>query len=261
MAKEPNARKTCFVIGPISEEGTETRQGADWLLDGIVRPVLGYEPFDYDVKRADEMPEPGQITSQVILATINADLVVADLSHHNANAFYELALRHQEERPVVHMIQKGQRPPFDIKDYRTIPFSWDGPSEIEKAKRQLREQVQAIETEGFIVENPVTAARGRQELARSSDPRDHVIADLTTELDRVNVKIDGLADRVRVAELGQGNDRPVKRFILKDKDIGPPLKRMAPDFRVHDVIEDYGPPIASSSAEANEAHPPESEDS
>ena len=51
--------------------------------------------------------------------------MIADLSGYNPNAFYELAIRHMEEKPVIHMIQEGQAPPFDVKDYRAVQFSWD----------------------------------------------------------------------------------------------------------------------------------------
>jgi hypothetical protein len=57
--------KLCFVIGPIGDEHTPVRTNADWLLKGIVKPTLAAPPFDYSVKRADELTEPGLITDQV----------------------------------------------------------------------------------------------------------------------------------------------------------------------------------------------------
>jgi tetratricopeptide (TPR) repeat protein len=52
-----------------------------------------------------------------------ADLVVADLSIDNANAFYELGVRHaMRKRGVIH-IQSGRAYlPFDIFNVRTIPY-------------------------------------------------------------------------------------------------------------------------------------------
>jgi hypothetical protein len=66
--------KTCFVIGPIGEPGGQTRSNADWLLKGIIRPVLE-EKLKFQVRRADEISKPGMIDSQVINAVIDADLV------------------------------------------------------------------------------------------------------------------------------------------------------------------------------------------
>lgn len=171
-------RKSCFVIGPIGEAGSEHRRVADWLLKGIVKPVLGSERFGYEVTRADECPDPGSITDQIITAVMEADLIIADLTSHNPNAFYELAIRHMVEKPVIHMIMKGQTIPFDNKDYRTLIYDLADIEDLEKAKRALTEQVEAISRPDYKVSNPITKARGHQALASSSDTRDQVIAQL-----------------------------------------------------------------------------------
>ena len=87
-------KKKCFVIGPIGEERLPERADADWLLQGIVKPALENDPFNYHVQRADEIAEPGSITDQIIGAVFEAEIVVADLTGANPNAFYELAIRH-----------------------------------------------------------------------------------------------------------------------------------------------------------------------
>lgn len=170
--------KSCFVIGPIGEPGSEHRKLADWLLKGIVKPVLESERFGYRVTRADECPDPGSITDQIITSVMEADLVIADLTSHNPNAFYELAIRHMVVKPVIHMILKGQIIPFDTKDYRTIIYDVSEFEGLEAAKQALADQVEAIESPDFRVSNPVTKARGHQALASSADTRDQMIADL-----------------------------------------------------------------------------------
>ncbi len=93
------------------------------MLQGIIEPVLTDDRFNYEVQRSDQIAEPGLITDQVIEAVMNADLAIADLTGANANAFYELAIRHMAQKPVIHVAQKGQKLPFDIKDYRAIFYS------------------------------------------------------------------------------------------------------------------------------------------
>ncbi|MGC2775499.1 MAG: hypothetical protein WA418_07655, partial [Bradyrhizobium sp.] len=56
--------KLCFVIGPIGESGSDIRIHADWVLEGIIRPVFVTEFPDYHVQRADEIKSPGDISSQ-----------------------------------------------------------------------------------------------------------------------------------------------------------------------------------------------------
>jgi hypothetical protein len=72
--------------------------------------------------RADTLAEPGLITEQMIAAILDYDLCVADLSGHNPNVFYELALAQAAERPVVILKRAGEAIPFDVKDYRLIEY-------------------------------------------------------------------------------------------------------------------------------------------
>lgn len=54
---------------------------------------------------------PGIITNQVIQEVINAPMAVADLTGYDANACYELAVRHMVKKPLVQMITKGEKIP------------------------------------------------------------------------------------------------------------------------------------------------------
>jgi hypothetical protein len=72
------------------------------------------------VIRADQIDKPGMITTQVIEHVTHAKLVVADLSFHNPNVFYELALRHATGKPTIHLIRAEDDIPFDLDQFRTI---------------------------------------------------------------------------------------------------------------------------------------------
>ncbi len=190
--------KTCFVIGPIGDEGTEVRTKADWLLQGIVKPVLEADPFNYVVKRSDDISEPGLITDQVISWAIDADLVIADLTGHNPNAFYELAIRHMAEGRTIHMVEKGGGLPFDIKDYRAIVYKLVQHSDVERAKKELAEQVTAVEKPDYKPENPITKARGFQDLSQSSDSKDKMLATVVNSVSRIDARLDKLEQSVAV---------------------------------------------------------------
>lgn len=110
--------KICFVISPIGSEGSEDRKHADMVLEALV--VRALEGEGYQVVRADKITDPGMISSQVIEYILNSGLVIADLSFHNPNVFYELAIRHFVGKPTVHIIRKSDHIPFDVKDFRTI---------------------------------------------------------------------------------------------------------------------------------------------
>jgi hypothetical protein len=95
-------KKVCFVICPIGAPGSDVRKDADDFLKYIVTPCTN--EFGYaEPTRADQLPEPGRITSQIIELLNSADLVIADLSRGNENVFYELSFRHAIGKRAIHM--------------------------------------------------------------------------------------------------------------------------------------------------------------
>ena len=132
------------MISPIGEEGSEERRHADRVMDEIIKPSVGNE-YGYDVIRAEKYQVIGQITSQIVDLIVKADLVITDLSFHNPNVFYELALRHITRKPLIHLIRKGEEIPFDIKDIRAIKFNLENEKSIKQAKSELREQIKNAE--------------------------------------------------------------------------------------------------------------------
>lgn len=109
---------SCFYITPIGPEGSELRKHSDLILESIVAPAIN--TLKLDVIRADNIAEPGNIPRQIFEFVMKAKLVVADLSFHNANVFYELALRHAVKLPIVHLIRSGDTIPFDINQFSTV---------------------------------------------------------------------------------------------------------------------------------------------
>ncbi|MEZ4720316.1 MAG: hypothetical protein R2813_00395, partial [Flavobacteriales bacterium] len=103
--EQANFENTCFYVTPIGDEDSEFRRHSDLILGSIVEPALE-EAFGLKVVRADAIDKPGVITRQVIDYLMRSRLVVADLSFHNPNVFYELAIRHAARLPVVQIIRK-----------------------------------------------------------------------------------------------------------------------------------------------------------
>jgi hypothetical protein len=169
------ARRTCFVASPIGDAGTPTRGHADWLLDEIIKPVFDEHFKDFNVVRADGISSPGMIDSQVINHLLDADLVVADLSFQNPNVFYEIGLRHMERKPIIHMFRIDQVIPFDVKPYRSIPFTFEHPKQRFEARELLKQAIDAVLANDFKVENPVTRARGFAELSKHAMPGQEII--------------------------------------------------------------------------------------
>jgi hypothetical protein len=189
--------KLCFVIGPIGEVGTEKRRHADWLLKGIIKPVFKAHFQDFNVERADEIVAPGSINAQVINRLFDAPLVIADMSLENANAFYELAIRHMKRLPTIHMIQAGEEIPFDVAPYRAVKFSYADPNEIEKAQAELKSTVEEVIKPGFVIENPITHARGIIELQEHATAPERVFIERLEAIESRIANLEGPASKSR----------------------------------------------------------------
>jgi hypothetical protein len=99
------------------------------------------------------------ITSQVLEHILRARLVIADLSYHNPNVFYEKALRHATKLPVVQICRKKDRLPFDVNQVRTITIDTSDiytlVPRLETYRSEIATQVRAA-LEGQSTSNPIS---------------------------------------------------------------------------------------------------------
>jgi hypothetical protein len=174
------AAKTCFVVAPIGDEESETRKRSDKVLKHIVRPVA--KARGYEAVRADEISKPGLITTQVIERIANDDLVIADLSEWNPNVFYELAVRHALRKPLVQIIAKGERIPFDVAAMRTIEVDVTDLDSVESAKAEIDRQIESLERDPDSLQTPLSFTLDVQALGKSGDPEGRSLAEVAASV-------------------------------------------------------------------------------
>ncbi|MGB3346635.1 MAG: hypothetical protein WBA71_05250 [Candidatus Humimicrobiia bacterium] len=161
-------KKKCFVISPIGEKGSETRNRSDKVLEHIIKPIA--EECGYESTRADEISEPGIITSQIIQHLIDDDLVIADLTERNANVYYELAIRHVVRKPIVQIVKEGESIPFDVAGTRTIHFDYQDLDSVSDCKNALKKQIISVEKDPGEVDTPISVAIDLKFLRKSKNP-------------------------------------------------------------------------------------------
>lgn len=148
----------CFYITPIGDENSEFRKHSDLFLESIITPAI--QQFNLRVIRADQIDKPGTITNQIIEYIFKSRLVIADLSFHNPNVFYELALRHACRLPTVQIIRKADRVPFDVSQSRTIIIDttdiYTLVPKIETHKAEIASQVRQALNNAEATDNPLT---------------------------------------------------------------------------------------------------------
>jgi hypothetical protein len=182
-------KRRCFVIGPIGKEGSLERKHADMLLNNVIREALKDCDPPYEVVRSDEIPDPGMITDLMIYEIMNAELVIADLTYLNANAFYEIGIRHAALKPAIHFAQSGTELPFDAMAHRAVIediTSWEG---TQRARRKIRELVRATEAADYRVSNPITQANASFRMRQSADPTEQVVAALEIRVEQLEAHI------------------------------------------------------------------------
>ena len=149
---------TCFYVTPIGDEGTEFRKHSDLFLSHIIEPAL--EQFQLRVVRADQIGQAGIITRQIFDYIIRSRLVIADLSFHNPNVFYELAIRHMTKKPVVQISRIGDKIPFDINQMRTVILDntdiYSLIPKLELYKSEIASQVRRALDGTDDVDNPIS---------------------------------------------------------------------------------------------------------
>ncbi|SDR51303.1 protein of unknown function [Paraburkholderia fungorum] len=99
------------------------KQGIDFdsVYDALIRPaLLGH---DFTVFRADEEKRAGDIRRDMFQELLLADIVVADLTIDNPNAWYELGVRHAlRKRGVILLSAREGASPFDIVTDRKLRY-------------------------------------------------------------------------------------------------------------------------------------------
>jgi len=204
--KKTKTKKKCFVIAPIGEEGGEIRERSDKVLEHIIKPTV--EECGYESIRADEISEPGIITSQIIQHLIDDDLVIADLTGRNPNVYYELAVRHVVKKSIVQLIQTGESIPFDVAGTRTIHVDHRDLDSVASCKQELVKQIRFVEKDPSRVDTPISVAIDLEYLRKSENPLEKSNAEIISMLQGI---------RSEISEIGSVSRRPrLDLGILED---------------------------------------------
>jgi hypothetical protein len=180
MAEDSRYDDVCFFISPIGAEGSETRRRSDAVNDFIVKPAVA--SLGLRTVRADEVDRPGQMTLDVFEHVVNAKAAVADLTGANPNVFYELAVRHTVQLPVVLIVDERELAalPFDINQMRVIGFDHRDLASADRAKAAITAHLtQAL---AGAVDSPISTMLNVEALSRGGSA-EQALAELATQIE------------------------------------------------------------------------------
>lgn len=155
-----NKNKICFVImgfGVKTDLATGRELNLDKTYKHIIKPAA--EGAGLECIRADEIRHSGVIDVPMYEMLINADVVIADLSTNNSNAFYELGVRHAlRPKTTIAIAENKLKPPFDVDHtiiHKYAHLGVDiGYEEVLRFKNDLVETIKEITTSENI-DSPV----------------------------------------------------------------------------------------------------------
>lgn len=144
-----NGKKTCFVIMGFGEKtdfqsNPQRVLNLDRTYNNIIKPVV--EEAGLACIRADEIIHSTVIDKPMYDNLLSADLVVADLSTSNANAIYELGVRHAlRPRTTIVMAESNFSFPFDLNHLSILKYEHLGKDigfdEVMRVRGKLKEKV------------------------------------------------------------------------------------------------------------------------
>lgn len=131
--------KSCFFISPIGNADSPQRRRSDTVLKHIIEPVC--KELEFQVTRVDRLNSVDKIDNTIIDYLKNSDLVIADMTEHNPNVFYEIGFRHSLEKPLIPIKEEETNIPFDLANLRTITYVTNDLDKADSARIRLRETI------------------------------------------------------------------------------------------------------------------------
>src|ERR1700676_3032961 len=140
-----------FIVRPF---GTKGGINFDDVQKYLIAPALA--ALDIQGGTTEPFLQAGNIRADMFQQLLVADVVIADISIHNANVFYELGIRHalQAQRTFLLRAKSKRAPqdrgpqddvPFDLKTDRYLEYDSDRPSDILEVLKEALKQTLASE--------------------------------------------------------------------------------------------------------------------
>ena len=112
-----------FIVRPFG-----TKEGIDFDL--VERELIArvLDELEISGRTTGEIARGGNIRADMFERLALADIVIADISIHNANVYYELGVRHSlRPRTTVLIRSRASDVPFDLRTDRFLEYSADDP--------------------------------------------------------------------------------------------------------------------------------------
>jgi hypothetical protein len=139
---------SAFIVRPFGKQKTRVNQTPievdfDRVETELIDPVLSR--LDIQGRTTGEIVEAGNIRDDMFELLLTRDLVVADVTIHNANVFYELGIRHALRDKRTFLIRgKGDPMPFDALTDRYFEYDLNEPgASVDRLAEAIRRTLES----------------------------------------------------------------------------------------------------------------------
>ena len=136
-----------FIVRPF---GTKDGIDFDHVQDDLIEPAM--KRLDLVGGTTAPIARAGNIRADMFELLAKSDLVIADISIHNANVFYELGARHALRDKRTFLIRsRSDEVPFDLRTVRYLEYDKDDPgASVAALVEGLRQTIEKPATDSPI---------------------------------------------------------------------------------------------------------------
>ncbi|MHA7646650.1 hypothetical protein [Nitrosopumilus sp. S4] len=129
----------CFVIMPFSTTKSTSAKNWTHIYEKIIRPAVEDSGFGFQCKRAKATR--GNIIKDIVTDLNESDIVIADMTDHNANVCYELGIRHGLNVGTILLAQNRKfLSIFDLSNYGSHVYNW----KTKNGKKTMIEKIREL---------------------------------------------------------------------------------------------------------------------
>lgn len=142
----PFGNRTVLKQKPGSSDYLQEAFDFDLIEQELIRPAMAKTCLTGGTTR--EVFLAGDIREDMFSSLLLDDIVIADITIHNANVFYELGIRHalREKRTILIKCPGYAETPFDILGYKYVSYSKDNlAAAIPELTRTIADTIAAVD--------------------------------------------------------------------------------------------------------------------
>nr|DAJ56329.1 MAG TPA: Blasticidin M [Bacteriophage sp.] len=125
MAENKNIPNTIKVgiVRPISGiDEKHTYQHWEEVQESIKEGLTDDDEYKFDIQLVSDSSNSDLIQNTIIKNLSESDVIIADLSCHNPNVFFEIGVRMAFRKPCILILEDGGKSPFDLSSIRYLKY-------------------------------------------------------------------------------------------------------------------------------------------